>query len=642
MQRSASFSEADCRKLKGRELIESKEETKSLVSRRSHGRHRRRSSQRRRSRSSGESSTRRSREEREERHESAEARQRRKETQVSSNWRERESGGSTRSRRRHHRRSGYRCEERACAKDAGKSDKGYFTLGGLKQQRVSWQGELLDHPSSDGHQQDKSKRRRHVRHHMDSSDSGHRGCSSTSISSTDDDDDDDNMDSDWARWVSRRSAALRPVPLGCGSQRGSQEQDGPGRRVVIRYSSGSAVWHQTTTPKNVTEQTNDDDVCSNSSRLQSQSSDEKRKKPKFLSSVARRLFGSAKKSKNTRDTEEVDELCTAQQTLQPHRPQNIPSPPRRKAPQVDPQKAKQHHVVTKKRSSSRQTDSNSSRPTSENMPSVGQNETLETNLYSQVEEEVVEQEANVDVGDKEFGLDSEVFSSHNVSFPSEDVQAVCPNVIKVDVLSEPPSPMTIEHLKVHTSSPDPALIAANTYSDKTLGGSRPTSSTHQIRGLATRSNNLPFSISTAARYAGISPALLKRLCAVTRVADDGPLDCELEDRETPNRQGYQALIRDHDAIRRSKSPSPAMSDVSKRTSLVRDRTPETRNTSKEVGKCCNCSIKLGHLTSDDGARQQGVLPDDTFSDIPIYDCRDFPELGVSDRSFLFAGLVLAQ
>ena len=51
---------------------------------------------------------------------------------------------------------------------------------------------------------------------------------------------------------------------------------------------------------------------------------------------------------------------------------------------------------------------------------------------------------------------------------------------------------------------------------------------------------------------------------------DGAPDCEAEDRETPNKQGYKALIRDHEAIRRCKSPSPPKgSDRSSRIDIDR-------------------------------------------------------------------------
>ena len=648
MLRSASFSEADRRKSSRKALSEASQETKSLTSRgKSHGRQRRRNSQRRRSlRSSSDSSSKFAREEGtssaavEERHHHHHhhhhhhSKQRKESSRRSSNSKDGESPNSSRSRRRHRHRS--KSEERSIPGNGLKHDE-VFSGNGPVQQSVSWHRDDVGHAFT-GEANQQSNWNRRVMHQMDGMDS--TDSLSTSVSSSDDE---DELDPDWAQWVSKAPALPRPTPLGCGDFHGRQDQ---GRRVVIRYSAGSAgstSLSQTSTPTEVTTRTIVDDANTTSSQPQSQMSDEKKKKSKFLASVARRLFGSAKKSKSVRDVEEVEESSASSNRLSfPSRPQHIPSPPRRKAPQVDPQKAKKRPVA-RTRSNDKQTHSSQPEVTKNLVPE--QEDSVKLKPEDKAEKPIRQETSHSEItGEEQQSRHNSVSSAvpNAISLPDEEEEEkekenenVCQDVVKAEVHPEPPSQFTLEQLKVHTSSPDPALIAANTYSGKTLGGSRPTSSTHQLQNVASRGSKLPFSIAAAARYAGISPALLRQLCADTKVMADGAPDCEAEDRETPNKQGYKALIRDHEAIRRSKSPSPPKgSDRSSRTSLllrndislVNDAVPTS--ISREPGKCCNCSVK------GDETRHHGALADDTFSDIPIYDCRDFPELGVSE---LFPG-----
>lgn len=232
MRRSASFSEADGCKMRGKDLSAVKDETKSLTSKgRLQSRQRRRSSHRRRSmRSPGESSSRHSREERDdvgttvERHHRS--RQRRKDSsrsRRSSHSRD----GESRSRRRHRRRSAERCS----SGDFLKVDNANCTLPPTKQ-RVSWQRDMVvDHASPEAYQQGNWKQR--VRCQLGSVDSGPGDSSATSVSSSEDE---DEVDPDWAQWVSRAPSSPRPVPLRCGDLNGSQGTDSAGHTVLIGVS----------------------------------------------------------------------------------------------------------------------------------------------------------------------------------------------------------------------------------------------------------------------------------------------------------------------------------------------------------------------------------------------------------------------
>lgn len=643
MLRSASFSEGDRRKSSKKERTEAAQETKSLTSRgKSHNKPRRRNSQRRRSPRSPSDSLVRDEEKSsaavEERHHHH-SKQRKESSRRSS--KDKESPNLSRTRKHHQHRS--KSADRSNPRNGGKHDE-VFLEKEQTHQRLSWHREEVCHaPTREANQQSNWNCR--VLHQIDGMDNGARGSLSTSVSSSDDE---DELDPDWAQWMSKAPALPRPTPLGGGDLHGRQD---PGRRVVIRYSAGSGgstSLSQTSTPTEVTTRTLVDDANITSPKHQGQMSDEKKKKSKFLASVARRIFGSPKKNKTVRDVEEVVEepSVSSNRSFIPGRPQHIPSPPRRKAPQVDPQKAKKRPVA-RVRSNEQKTDSNQPK-VSNNLVSE-QEDSTKLKPDNKVETPIRQETSHIEMTSEEQHSQQEAVSStlpnasslHDEEEVEEEQEQeqeqenVCQNVVKIEFHPEPPSQFTLEQMKVHTSSPDPALIAANTYSGKPLGGSRPTSSTHQLQNVASRGNKLPFSIAAAARYAGISPALLRQLCADTKVVADGTPDCEAEDRETPNKQGYKALIRDHEAIRRSKSPSPPKgSDRSSRTSLllrndlsiVNDTLPVS--VSREPGKCCNCSVR------GDESRHHGTLPDDTFSDIPIYDCRDFPELGVSE---LFPG-----
>eukprot|EP00118_Oscarella_pearsei_P026452 m.309927 g.309927 ORF g.309927 m.309927 type:complete len:686 (+) comp48590_c0_seq1:326-2383(+) len=359
----------------------------------------------------------------------------------------------------------------------------------------------------------------------------------------------DELDPSWSHWITlaKRSGVLQAPPTS-GMLEVSQKK----RPALIRYSGQSA---------------GGDGVIS--AQAPSQSGPVKRpKKTGFF----RRLFGGYTKKGKDKKEGEADELAEVTR-----RPQRFPSPPRRKAPEIDPEsrrKAIEVHVAGTRH---------------------------ETVKHPDVEEKDVEadlekskEESHDDLDELLDSMSTSTVSKASSSVPMTSVRRSQsperrrrPMIVRVNErkLASPPrdsarasSPLASTRIP----GPDPVLVSSHKYIP---GGSRPMTSTHvALNDRSPVGKKLACSITKAARSAGISPALLKKLCADSKEID------------IKQKEGSPTVAG-------TNSPTPPRTVSSGAGSL--DTVIANPKFLKQT---------ISDLTSLDG-----------FSDIPIYECRQVVE-----------------
>ena len=299
----------------------------------------------------------------------------------------------------------------------------------------------------------------------------------------------------------------------------------------------------------------------------------------------RRLFGGDKKEKDV-----GNKKGGRDGTIGGRRPQRFPSPPKRKAPEIDPEsrrKAIEVHVSgTRHEVVCREEEEESQQDQEREISKLDGNKRVAVVVEASRDDldEILDSMSTSTVVSK---TSSRMMSSKSQSPSPSNERSGRPVIVRVynskkstssaggggEVSPLAPAP--------RIPGPDPALVTSFKY---VPGGSCPMTSTY-VSDRSHVGKKLDFSISAAARNAGISPALLKKLCADSKEID----------------------------VQRSPSPQ----------SRGRGDSSGTGSVETIIANPKYLKRTRSDLTSLDG-----------FSDIPIYECRHealVEENGVESR-----------